>query len=196
MTMNSRALFSCGVLIAALGQMDVSAAEARAVFAGGCFWCMEPPFDELDGVSATTSGYTGGHVENPSYEQVTFGDTGHYEAVEVTYDPEKVTYQQLLEVFWLNVDPLDAGGQFCDRGASYRTAIFAASETEQVQANASKTAKAKILGHTIVTPVLAASAFYPAEEYHQDYYSKNPLRYKYYRYGCGRDDRLEDLWGG
>ncbi len=169
--------------------------RATAVFAGGCFWCMEPPFDAIDGVVKTTSGYTGGHVEDPSYKQVTAGNTGHLEAVQVTYDPTKVSFDALLEVFWANVDPFDDGGQFCDRGDSYRAAVFYANEAERIAAEASKAKRAEQLGMAIVTRILEAAPFYAAEAYHQNYYRKNPVRYKYYRYSCGRDRRLEAVWG-
>lgn len=166
-----------------------------ALFAGGCFWCMEKPFDELDGVLSTTSGYTGGHVEDPGYEQVSGGGTGHVEAVRVVYDPERVGYETLLEVFWRNVDPLDAGGQFCDRGSQYGTAIFVTDAEQRRLAEASKEAVARRLEDPIVTPIREAGPFYEAEEHHQDYYQKNPVRYGYYRYRCGRDARLQELWG-
>jgi peptide-methionine (S)-S-oxide reductase len=171
---------------------------ALATFAGGCFWCMEPPFDELEGVLATVSGYTGGHTENPTYEEVSAGGTGHLEAVQVRYDPARIDYERLLEVYWRNVDPTDAGGQFCDRGHSYTTAIFYHDARQRELALRSKAAlaEAKRFEEPIVTPILPAVPFYPAEEYHQDYYLKNPLRYKLYRFGCGRDRRLEALWGG
>ena len=190
-------------LLAGLGSgsaADTPAAAAqvaRAVFAGGCFWCMEPPFDALPGVVATVSGYTGGNRENPSYEQVSAGGTGHFEAIEVTYDPARVSYGQLLDVFWRNVDPLDDGGQFCDRGDSYRTAVFYATEDEKAAALKSRDAAAEklVIKGPIVTPLLQAVKFYPAEDYHQDYYQKNPLRYKYYRYACERDQRLKEVWG-
>lgn len=174
-----------------------SAGQATAVFAGGCFWCMEPPFDALPGVVSTTSGYAGGTAANPTYKQVTAGGTGHLEVVQVIYDPELVSYEQLLEVYWRNVDPLDAGGQFCDRGVSYQTAIFSANATEQQTAERTKAQLAANFGSTIATEVksLPAGGFYPAEDYHQDYYLKNPLRYKYYRNSCGRDARLAELWG-
>ncbi|HRW60793.1 MAG TPA: peptide-methionine (S)-S-oxide reductase MsrA [Defluviicoccus sp.] len=174
-----------------------AAQSARAVFAGGCFWCMEPPFDAVPGVIATVSGYTGGMRENPSYEQVSEGGTGHFEAIEVTYDPARVSYAQLLDVFWRNVDPLDDGGQFCDRGSQYGTAIFYANEDEKAAALKSREAVAEklVIKGPIVTPLLPAKEFYPAEEYHQDYYQKNPLRYKYYRYACERDQRLKEVWG-
>jgi peptide-methionine (S)-S-oxide reductase len=169
---------------------------ARATFAGGCFWCMEPPFDKLDGVISTTSGYTGGHKENPTYEEVSSGTTGHAEAIQILYDPEKITYHQLLEVFWKNVDPTDGGGQFCDRGSQYRAAIFYHDDGQKRLAEQSKKALIESKDFKeIATEITAASTFYPAEEYHQDYYRKNPVRYKFYRYGCGRDKRLKDLWG-
>lgn len=169
-----------------------------AVFAGGCFWCMEPPYDKLEGVIKTTSGYAGGHLIAPTYGDVTGGRSGHLEVVQVTYNPKLVSYEQLLEVFWRNVDPLDAGGQFCDRGQSYATAIFTTTEREARLAELSKQAAEEKLGQKIVTPIrpLVTPGFYPAEDYHQDYYLKNPIRYKYYRASCGRDRRLENLWGG
>lgn len=168
-----------------------------ATFAGGCFWCMEPPFDALAGVTSTTSGFMGGHVANPTYRQVVAGGTGHYEVVQVRFDPAQVSYERLLEVFWVNVDPLDAGGQFCDRGDMYRTAIFAHDPGQREAAEASKARliESRRLPGTIVTPVLDAGPFTAAEEYHQDYYRKNPLRYRLYRSGCGRDARLTALWG-
>ena len=171
--------------------------QAVATFAGGCFWCMEPPFDKLDGVLATTSGYTGGSKVDPTYEEVSAGGTGHFEAVQITYDPAKVSYDRLLEVFWRNVDPLDAGGQFCDRGEQYRTAIFVHDEEQRRLAEQSKQAlvDSKRLDGPIVTEIVTAGPFYPAEEYHQDYYEKNPLRYKFYRWNCGRDQRLAQVWG-
>jgi len=170
---------------------------AKATFAGGCFWCMEHPFDELDGVVSTTSGYIGGHKANPTYREVSSGTTGHAEAVQVVYDPKKVTYEKLLEVFWLNVDPTDAGGQFCDRGSQYRTGIFYYTDDQKRLAEASKAAlaKSKPFKEPIVTEITMATTFYPAEDYHQDYYLKNPVRYKFYRTGCGRDARLKMLWG-
>ncbi len=170
---------------------------ARAVFAGGCFWCMEPPFDKLEGVISTTSGYTGGHTENPTYKQVSSDTTGHFEAVEIIYDTEKINYETLLNVFWHNIDPLDPYGQFCDKGESYRTAIFYLNDQQKELANTSvsKIVASDYFESPIVTEVLPAKTFYPAEDYHQDYYEKNPLRYKYYRFACGRDNRLEELWG-
>ena len=171
---------------------------ATAIFAGGCFWCMEPPFDNLEGVIATTSGYTGGQTENPTYKQVSSDTTGHYEAVEITYDPTKINYTTLLNVFWHNVDPLDQYGQFCDKGESYRTAIFYQNEIQKELANASlaELSASTYFELPIVTKILPAKRFYPAEEYHQDYYQKNPLRYKYYRFACKRDNRLKELWKG
>jgi peptide-methionine (S)-S-oxide reductase len=170
---------------------------ATATFAGGCFWCMEGPFDKVPGVISTTSGYTGGKVKRPSYEEVSSGTTGHAESVEVTYDPSKVTYAQLLDVFWHNVDPTDGGGQFCDRGNQYRTAIFVHDDEQRRLAEQSKKdlEDSGRLKKKIVTQIVAASDFYPAESYHQDYYLKNPVRYKFYRYNCGRDQRLKELWG-
>src|SRR5262245_11775837 len=171
------------------------AATAKATFAGGCFWCMEPPFDKLDGVISTISGYAGGTKKNPTYEEVSAGKTGHAEVVQITYDPKKITYEKLLEVFWHNVDPLTPNRQFCDVGSQYRTAIFYHDETQKRLAEESKKALSKRFKEPIVTEIVAASEFYPAEDYHQHYYIKNPLRYKYYRYSCGRDQRLEALWG-
>lgn len=174
-------------------QQDPS--QATAIFAGGCFWCMEPPYDKLKGVKETLSGYTGGHVKDPTYEQVTGGDTGHYEAVKITYDPNQVSYRKLLEIFWRNIDPLDGGGQFCDRGSSYRSAIFYLDEKQKQLAQASKEEIGERFEQPVVTEIMSAKEFYPAEDYHQNYYQKNPLRYKFYRSRCGRDNRLEELWG-
>jgi peptide-methionine (S)-S-oxide reductase len=170
---------------------------AKATFAGGCFWCMEHPYDELDGVVSTTSGYIGGHKANPTYREVSPGTTGHAEAVQVVYDPSKVSYEKLLMVFWMNVDPTDAGGQFCDRGSQYRTGIFYYTDEQKRLAEASKAAlaKSKPFKEPLVTEITMATTFYPAEDYHQDYYIKNPVRYKFYRTGCGRDARLKALWG-
>ncbi|WP_445362398.1 peptide-methionine (S)-S-oxide reductase MsrA [Microbulbifer sp. ANSA003] len=166
-----------------------------AIFAGGCFWCMEPPFDKVDGVLETTSGYSGGHVKNPTYEQVSSGGTGHAEVVQVKYDANKVSYSDLLNIFWHNVDPFDSGGQFCDRGDQYRAEIFYGSQEEKVLAEESKKKVEAELGKKVVTQIKPAATFYPSEAYHQDYYQRNPLRYKYYRYRCGRDKRLEEVWG-
>jgi peptide-methionine (S)-S-oxide reductase len=180
-----------------LGLAGSAAAQelAKATFAGGCFWCMEPPFDKLDGVISTTSGYTGGRKANPTYEEVSAGTTGHAEAVEIVYDPRKITYAQLLDVFWRNIDPTTPDRQFCDVGSQYRAAIFYHDETQRGLAEQSKRAVAERLGRPIVTQVVPAATFYAAEEYHQDYYRKNPIRYRFYRTGCGRDRRLEEIWG-
>ena len=171
--------------------------HAVATFAGGCFWCMEPPYDKLPGVTATISGYMGGRTANPTYEQVSSGSTGHTEVVQVVYDPKKVSYEKLLEVFWVNVDPTVRNRQFCDSGTQYRTAIFVHDEAQRKAAEGSKAAleKSKPFKEPIVTPVETAGTFYPAEDYHQDYYIKNPVRYQFYRNGCGRDARLKQLWG-
>jgi peptide-methionine (S)-S-oxide reductase len=177
--------------------VNVPPGQAVAYFAGGCFWCMEPPYDKLPGVTATISGYTGGRVANASYEQVSSGSTGHAEAVAVVYDPKKVTYEKLLDVFWHNVDPTVKDQQFCDHGSQYRTAIFFANEEQRKAAEASKAAldKEKPFKEPIVTQIAMAGPFYPAEDYHQDFYMKNPVRYNLYRTGCGRDARLKQLWG-
>lgn len=185
------------------GSLATHAAEPRsdglavATFAGGCFWCMEPPFDALDGVVSTTSGYTDGRTPNPTYEQVSSGRTGHTEAVQVVYDPNKVSFEKLVEVFWKNIDPTDDRGQFCDRGLHYRPTLFHHDEAQREIAERSKAAlqQSKPFKADINTPIVAASTFYPAEEYHQDYYQRNPIRYKYYRNACGRDKRLQQLWG-
>ena len=171
--------------------------SAVAVFAGGCFWCTESDFDKVPGVLSTTSGYIGGHVENPTYEDVSYGKSGHIEAVQVRYDSSKISYAQLLEVFWPTIDPITPNAQFCDKGPQYRSAIFYGNPQEQALAEASKAAleRSGKLPGPVVTEILAATTFYPAEEYHQDYHSKNPIRYAYYRNGCGRDARLEQLWG-
>jgi peptide-methionine (S)-S-oxide reductase len=189
-----------GVAEAADTEVNTNASPdplASAIFAGGCFWCMEHPFDELGGVVSTTSGYIGGHTPSPTYPQVSSGATGHAEAVRVIYDPAKVGYDRLLWVFWRNVDPLDGGGQFCDRGDQYRTGVFFVTEEQHRLAEQSKqelTAAGRF-DRPIVTAIAAAGEFYPAEDYHQDYYLVNPVRYKYYRYRCGRDQRLQELWG-
>jgi peptide-methionine (S)-S-oxide reductase len=170
---------------------------ATAIFAGGCFWCMEPPYDKLPGVISTTSGYTAGRTANPSYEQVSSGGTGHVEAVEVVYDPAKVSYAKLLEVFWRNIDPTVLNRQFCDVGDMYRSGIYPADDQQRQLAEASKKAlqdSGRFPGG-VATEIEPASAFYAAEDYHQDYYLKNPVRYKFYRFNCGRDQRLSELWG-
>jgi len=168
-----------------------------ATFAGGCFWCMEPPFDKIDGVLSTTSGYTGGHVENPSYKDVSSGGTGHIESIRIVYDPAKVDYEKLLQVFWHNIDPLAVNRQFCDTGKQYRSAIFFHSEEQRLMAEASKKElqSSGRFQKQIFTQILPAEEFWQAEEYHQDYYKKNPLSYKFYRFSCGRDKRLKELWG-
>ncbi len=170
---------------------------ARATFAGGCFWCMEPPFDELEGVVSTTSGYIGGDVKNPTYRQVSAGGTGHTEAVEIVFDPAKVSYRELLRVFWRNIDPLAVDRQFCDRGSQYRTGIYTHGEEQLRLAEESKEAlvRSRRFDQPIATEIEPAGELYAAEEYHQDYYRKNSVRYKMYRTGCGRDRRLKELWG-
>ena len=170
---------------------------ARATFAGGCFWCMEPPYDKVDGVVETISGFSGGHVPDPTYRQVVAGGTGHIEVVQVVYDPSVVSYERLLEIYWRNVDPFQGNGQFCDIGEAYRTAIFA---HDPEQASAARQSRKDVMAMrledgAIDTRIIDFEAFYPAEDYHQDYYEKNPVRYNYYRWRCGRDDRLEELWG-
>ena len=174
-----------------------AAGNAVAIFAGGCFWCMEPPFDKLPGVLSTTSGYIGGRLANPTYEQVSAGITGHTEAVQVRYDPAKVSYAKLLDVFWRNIDPVAVNRQFCDVGDQYRSAIFYRNAQEKRLAEASKQRieASGRLKQPIATQIAAATTFYAAEDYHQDYYIKNPVRYKYYRLSCGRDQRLKALWG-
>lgn len=169
----------------------------KATFAGGCFWCMEHPFDQLPGVVSVTSGYSGGVTKNPTYKEVSAGSTGHAESVQVVYDPVRINYARLLDVFWHNVDPTVKDRQFCDSGHQYRSAIFYHSEEQQHLALQSRAAleKSKPFREPIVTEITAATEFYQAEEYHQHYYKKNPLRYKYYRTGCGRDRRLKELWG-
>ncbi len=173
----------------------VEAKSKVAVFAGGCFWCVESDFDKVPGVLSTTSGYIGGSAKTASYKTVSGGGTGHYEAVKIVYNPDKVSYDRLLHVFWRSVDPTDAGGQFCDRGASYKTGVFVANDAERKIALASKKKASSALGKTIVTPIVKAGAFYKAEGYHQNYYTRNPVRYKVYRYGCGRDAKIKSLWG-
>ena len=172
-------------------------AQGKATFAGGCFWCMEAPFDGLGGVISTTSGYTGGELADPSYEQVSAGGTGHYEAIQVAYNPYRISYEQLLQVFWHNIDPTDPSGQFCDKGSQYSSAIFYHDETQKRLAEASKQAlvDSRRFEEPVVTPILPAREFYPAEDYHQDFYRKNPVRYQSYRTGCGRDQHLGALWG-
>jgi len=197
--MNSvrRVLLAIPLLLLPFQQIQAAAAGETAVFAGGCFWCMEAPFDKLPGVLSVTSGYSGGQVKNPTYEQVSAGGTGHAEAVQVVFDPSKISYTRLLDVFWRNIDPTVTDRQFCDAGSQYRSAIFYHGEEQRRAALQSKAAleKAKPFKGAVVTEITAAGEFYPAEEYHQHYYKKNPLRYRYYRNGCGRDRRLKELWG-
>ena len=189
--------FLLASLAAAAAPPEIPPGHAVATFAGGCFWCMEPPYDKLPGVTATISGYTAGRKANPTYQEVSAGGTGHAEAVQVVYDPKKVSYEKLLEVFWVNIDPRVKDRQFCDSGTQYRTGIFYHDEAQRKAAEASRAAleKSRPFKEPIVTPVEMASAFYPAEDYHQDYYTKNPVRYNFYRNGCGRDTRLKQLWG-
>ncbi len=170
---------------------------AIATFAGGCFWCMEPPFDKLDGVISTTSGYSGGRTRNPSYKQVSTGRTGHIEALQIVYDPERISYNELLHVFWRNIDPTTDKGQFCDKGNQYRPAIFYHDEEQHVAAEASKAdiINTRTFSKMVKVEIRMADTFYMAEEYHQDYYKKNPIRYRYYRRACGRDKKLKELWG-
>lgn len=194
-----------GLLLGAVGLAGTARAQAlqpppapglrTAAFAGGCFWCMEQPFEKLDGVTEVVSGYTGGTVANPTYRQVGGGRTGHKEAVQVTYDPARVTYERLLDVFWRNVDPLDAGGQFCDRGEEYATAVYTGDAEQRDLAERSRAAVRERLGRPVATEIVDAGPFYRAEDYHQDYAATHPIRYRYYRYTCGRDARLRQLWG-
>lgn len=192
-----RLLLATALFATSLNTIAADRNTETATFAGGCFWCMEPPFDKLDGVLSTTSGYTGGHQANPTYQQVSAGNTGHTEAIQIEYDPTKINYDELLSVFWKNIDPTTADRQFCDKGNQYRPGIFYHNEQQKIAAEKSlvRLQQSKPFTEAIVTEVTAASTFYPAEEYHQDYYQKNPLRYKYYRFSCGRDQRLEQLWG-
>jgi len=184
------------ILMLCMSAGGAMAAEYKsAVFAGGCFWCLEGPFDALPGVIKTESGYTGGSIQNPTYEQVSSGTSGHVEAMRVVYDPGKVTYDELLAVFWRNIDPTDDGGQFCDRGPQYRSAVFVADAQEEAVARREKARLEKSMSMRIATEILPLAEFYVAEEYHQDYYQKNPLRYHYYRSACGRDRRLKQIWG-
>lgn len=191
------ALTACAQDDATPQQTPAAEKTAVAIFAGGCFWCMEPPYDKLPGVISTTSGYIGGRVANPTYQQVSAGRTGHTEAVQVRYDPSRVDYATLLEVFWRNIDPVAVDRQFCDVGSQYRSEIFYLDEEQRRLAEASKR-RLEASGRfdrPIATEITPASTFYPAEGYHQDYYTKNPVRYRFYRWNCGRDARLQELWG-
>lgn len=199
MTTKSSLTF-CAALLATVTMTHSSQTMAEqqvAIFAGGCFWCMESDFEKLEGVNSVVSGYIGGHVPNPGYKQVSSGTTGHTEAVKISFDNQVVSFEQLLEHFWVNIDPLDGGGQFCDRGQQYRSELFYLSDTQQQAAQASMVAlqaQPRFAGK-IKTRLRAVTEFYIAEDYHQDYYKKNPTRYNYYRWSCGRDKRLQQLWG-
>ena len=190
-------VLACATFSVNAGNVNTASDHKTATFAGGCFWCMEPPFDKLDGVISTTSGYTGGYKKDPTYKQVSHGGTGHTEAVQIVYDPNRISYPELLDVFWHNIDPTTVDGQFCDWGNQYRSEIFYEDTEQKKLAENSKAAllELKPFKEPVVTKITAAGTFYPAEDYHQDYYLKNPVRYKFYRYGCGRDKRLEELWG-
>ena len=193
-----RLLTAVAIMAAAFGTAHAQSTPTRevATFAGGCFWCTEADFDKVEGVISTTSGFIGGQVVNPSYQQVTTGTTGHTEAVEIVFNPGKVTYRQLLDVFWRNHDPLTKDRQFCDRGNMYRPGIFFHSEAQREQAEGSKTqVQSRFAPRLVQTEITKATTFYKAEDYHQNYHQKNPVRYKLYRYNCGRDQRLEELWG-
>ena len=189
--------FSLVAFLSLIACANVQAAAERATFAGGCFWCMEAPFDKLPGVVSVTPGYSGSSVKNPTYQQVSAGGTGHAEAVQIVFDPAKTSYSKLLDIFWRNIDPTVKDRQFCDVGNQYRSAIFYQGEEQHRSALQSRAAleKNKPFKEAIVTEISPAGEFYPAEEYHQHYYKKNPLRYKYYRNSCGRDQRLKELWG-
>ena len=195
--MIKNSLLAACLLVTSVSALAADDNTEIATFAGGCFWCMEPPFDKLDGVISTTSGYIGGHLDNPTYKQVSAGKTGHTEAVQVEYDPAKISYPELLAVFWKNIDPTTADRQFCDTGSQYRPGIFYHDDAQRTAAEKSLQSinKTKPFAEPVVTEITEAGKFYPAEDYHQDYYLKNPLRYKYYRFACGRDKRLEMLWG-
>jgi len=200
-----RSLLATVVLAATLAAGSTAAQEndstqegadlERATFAGGCFWCMEPPYDKVAGVVETISGFSGGHVPDPSYDQVVAGGTGHIEVVQVVYDPDEVSYQELLDIYWPNVDPFDGGGQFCDRGESYRPAIFVHDARQERLARASLREMQERFQQPIAVTIEPFEAFYAAEDYHQNYYQENSIRYKYYRWSCGRDERLEEVWG-
>lgn len=196
MTAKTPVRLTGSLLLAVVLAAPALAAETEsAVFGGGCFWCMEQAYDKVDGVVATTSGYTGGHVADPSYEEVSAGGTGHIEVVKVDYDPDVVDYRALLHVFWRNIDPFAVDRQFCDAGATYQSAIFVADAEQRALAEASRDAVAERFGREIGTEIHPLETFYPAEDYHQDYYEKNPARYNFYKAACGRSDRLEEVWG-
>jgi peptide-methionine (S)-S-oxide reductase len=191
------AVIMAGVSSKAAEAADTGAKLAKATFAGGCFWCMQPAYDKVPGVVSTVVGYTGGDKQNPTYEEVSAGGTGHAESIEITYDPAKVSYRKLLDIFWHNVDPTTRDREFCDVGHQYRTAIFFHDAEQESEAKESKAAldKSKPFKDPIVTEIVPATKFWPAEDYHQKYYLKNPVRYRFYRYNCGRDQRLRQLWG-
>ncbi len=180
---------------AAQDQGGTGAGLATAIFAGGCFWCVEAAFDKIEGVRETVSGYTGGRVADPSYQQVSAGTTGHTEALRIRYDPTVVDYRTLLDVFWINIDPFDGGGQFCDRGSQYRSEVFAVDAEQKTLAIDSKARLEARFSREIATGISDAVAFYPAEDYHQNYHQENPFRYRFYTWGCGRAQRLEQVWG-
>ncbi|MDX2486450.1 MAG: peptide-methionine (S)-S-oxide reductase MsrA [Gammaproteobacteria bacterium] len=188
-------------LLLLFGLLTTSAQAAMkqetAIFAGGCFWCLEPPFDKLDGVISTTLGYTAGHKKNPTYREVSAGSSGHTEAIEIVFNPKTISYAELLEVFWKNIDPAAVNRQFCDSGTQYRSGIYYLNKAQEMAAKQSlqQLEKTRPFEGDIATEVVSASTFYPAEDYHQDYYQKNPIRYKFYRYRCGRDQRLQEIWG-
>ena len=191
--------FSSDMVVAAAEKVEepVARTSTTAVFAGGCFWCIEADFEKLPGVNDVVSGYTGGSAETANYKSVSYTETGHFEAVQVNYDPDKVSYAELVDYFWRHIDPTDAKGQFCDKGSSYKSALFV-SDADQKNIAERSLAELRInkpFDAPIVTPILDAMPFYLAEDYHQDYYKKNPLRYRYYRNGCGRDKRVKELWG-
>lgn len=190
-----RVAIGVGLALAGAAAAQAPPSRATATFAGGCFWCMEGPFEKLPGVLSVTSGYAGGSVKQPTYEQVSAGRTGHAEVVQVSYDPARVDYERLLHVFWRNVDPLTPNAQFCDRGSQYRSAIFFHDDAQRQAAEKSKAELAPRFPKPIATEVVKLDTFWPAEEYHQDFYRKNPVRYQSYRMGCGRDARLKELWG-
>ncbi|MDZ7852231.1 MAG: peptide-methionine (S)-S-oxide reductase MsrA [Halomonas sp.] len=194
-TLRHLALLALPAAIAFAGTAQADEETASAVFAGGCFWCIEEAYDKVEGVEATTSGYSGGHTEDPIYEQVTAGGTGHAEVVKVDYDPDQVDYETLLHVFWRNIDPFAVDRQFCDAGASYRSAIFPMGADQRALAEASKETVAERFDQPIATEINDFEAFYPAEAYHQNYYNENPVRYRFYKSACGRVERLEEVWG-
>jgi len=187
-------LLTCVVLILFSGSVMAETKTEKATFAGGCFWCMDAEFSGIPGVSKVVSGYTGGHTKNPTYHEVSSGRTGHFEAIEVTFDPAKVSYAKLLDIYWHNIDPLDPYGQFCDKGSQYRAGVFYHNDEQKKLAEDSRAQVKKLFNQDISAIIEPAVEFYPAEDYHQDYYIKSKLRYKLYRYGCGRDRRLKELW--